>query len=306
MKESINHNFFTEECEEDQCSENDSKVDLADTIDPLRIYFREINRYVMLTREEESLLAHRIKEGDPQARARMIKANLRLVVSIAKRYANKGQPLMDLIEEGNLGLIRAVEKYNPERGYRFSTYASWWIKQFILRSLLRQTDVIHLPINIAERINRYMRSLKKMVQKLGREPTLEEIKEEYGLFFEHIKGKGYIVPNFISINNSIEKNDGGGEREFTLKDESAESPIELLLQCKREEYVEYLLNSLKKQEKEIIIFRFGLNDSERKTLEDIGNIYGLTRERIRQIESNALKKMRFSLTNKNLTISELI
>ena len=278
----------------------------VDIFDPLKLYCKEIGHYPLLSSKEEIQLANRIKEGDTEARSKMIKANLRLVVSIAKKYANRGLPLMDLIEEGNLGLIRAVEKFDAEKGFKFSTYATYWIKQFILRGLVKYTDIVHLSINKAEKVKRFFRLLRKMVQRLGREPTSEEINVECLGLSENIQEKNYLIPNFISLDERFDKQDGKPGGEYVLEDINVESPIKLLLQNKREEYIKTLLGFLKEQEREIIIFRFGLYEGEQKTLEEIGKKYGLTRERIRQIESSALKKMRFFLTNKNIKKSELL
>jgi len=272
--------------------------------DPVRVYFKDIGRIKVLSPEEEYTLALRTAHGDQDARALMIKANLRLVVSIAKRYTNHGLPILDLIEEGNLGLIRAVEKFDPCRGYKFSTYATWWIKQYIVRALAKYSNTIRLPMNMTETANRFLRILRNMVQRLGRDPTSEELANELNEPPQKIRNLINSLQHSISIETYLEKkgvfevipHDGGMDR----------SPMESLIRENRQRYIAVLLDILNNQEREIIALRFGLQNGEPKTLEEIGRRYSVTRERIRQIECSAIKKLRTFLIGQHVDMHELL
>lgn len=272
--------------------------------DPVRVYFRDISRIKILSPEEERNLALRAKKGDHEARTRMIKGNLRLVVSIAKRYANHGLPILDLIEEGNLGLIRAVEKFDPNMGYKFSTYSTWWIKQYILRALARYSNTIRLPMNMTETMNRFLRVLRNMIQRLGRDPTSEELATEMSLSPQMIRSMLNSLQKNISIETYLEKKGIFGLEPI---DEGADrSPMESIIRQNRQTYIMLLLRILTSQEKDIISLRFGLQTGEPETLEEIGRRYHVTRERIRQIEGSALKKLRGFLIGQHVDMNELL
>jgi len=272
--------------------------------DPVRVYFRDISRIKILSSEEEHHLAIKASNGDQDARSQMIKGNLRLVVSIAKKYSNHGLPILDLIEEGNLGLIRAVEKFDPDRGYKFSTYATWWIKQYILRALAKYSSNIRLPMNMTETMNRFLRVLRNMIQKLGRDPTSEELASEMSLSPHIIRQMMSSLQREISLETYLEKKGIFGsdlsESEMDL------SPMESIIQKNRKNYIALLLKILDNQEREIIRLRFGLQNGEPKTLEEIGRRYHVTRERIRQIEGSALKKLQRFIISKDMDVKELL
>ncbi len=277
----------------------------SDGGDSIHRYFREISKLPILSSREEYELAVMAKSGDNQAREKMIKSNLRLVVSVAKKYMNCGLPLPDLIEEGNLGLIRAVEKFQPEMGYRFSTYATWWIRQSIVRALAKHTRTIRLPVNVAETVNRFARVLRSMVQRLGRDPTSQEIAQEMELSQEQISRLGEIVQIPSSLEAEIGSRDGNSLKDV-LEDHAVLSPMDATSLKRRRENIDTLLGILSEQERGILSLRFGLTDGEPRTLETIGHEFGLTRERIRQIEGNALKKLRKFLLRREVELTELL
>ncbi|MCL6583679.1 MAG: RNA polymerase sigma factor RpoD/SigA [bacterium] len=262
-----------------------------DNFDPVQRYFSDVSRLNVLTAEEEFLLAKRACQGELEARAEMIKANLRLVISIAKRYVNRGLPLSDLIEEGNLGLIKAVERYNPDKGYRFSTYATWWIKQSIIRSLAKHSGTIRLPINVAETVNRFVHVLRGMAQKLGRDPTCLELAQVMDMPLSKIKELYDLLQKSISLDAFSETRANTPIRDL-LEDTSIPSPDESIDLLEQKKYISILLSLLNENEHEIMRLRFGLDGGGGMTLEQIGNIFGVTRERIRQIEDSAFRKLR--------------
>ena len=273
--------------------------------DPIRIYLNEIRRTKLLTAEEELKLARRVSEGDAEARDLMIESNLRLVVNIAKRYMNRGLPLLDLIEEGNLGLIRAVEKFDYKRGFRFSTYATWWIRQAIERSIVNQARIIRLPVHVSEDITSVLKAERKLFQQLGRDPTMQDIASHLELTVAKIQYVYQLVKRTSSIETPIGEDDDQ-ELMDLIPDEKAVMPSERIEDERRVALIFNWLGELLENEKEIIILRFGLDDGEPKTLESIGQRYGVTRERIRQIEASALRKLRKITMRMEIGLDEIL
>jgi RNA polymerase primary sigma factor len=260
----------------------------------LKTYLRDIGRTPLLTREEEVNLAERIQNGDQEARVHMIKANLRLVVKIAQGYANYGLPLVDLISEGNLGLMKAVERFDPHKGAKLSTYASWWIKQSIKRGLADQSKTIRLPVHIVEKISKMRRLALTLAEELGRETTDEELAEEIGIDRAKLAklNTASLAPTSLDAPISDDDNTEFGER---IGDENAKTPLEMLTHKNMHDQLESLLSVLDKRERRIIDARFGLNGEEPQTLEVVGEEFAITRERIRQLQNIAIKKLRQAL-----------
>jgi len=273
--------------------------------DPIRIYLDEIRRTKLLSAEEELNLARRVSEGDEDARCLMIESNLRLVVNIAKRYMNRGLPLLDLIEEGNLGLIRAVEKFDHTRGFRFSTYATWWIRQAIERAIVNQVRIIRLPVHVSEDITQVLKAERRLLQELGREPSMQDVAERLQFPLTKIQNIYQLVKRTSSIEAPI-GDDEDQELLDLIEDEKAIQPSEQVEDEKRLQLISTWLDELLKNEREIIILRFGLDDGEPKTLESIGQRYGVTRERIRQIEASALRKLKKIALKVKIGLEEIL
>lgn len=264
-----------------------------------KIYLREIRKLPIISMVDEMAYAERVLKGDPEARKQLIEANLWLVVKIAKKYTNQGVSTLDLIEEGNIGLIRAVEKFDPSRNCRFSTYATWWIKQSIERAIANFSRTIRLPIHISSRIYKISRVINSHMDKEGREPTPEQIARETGLSIDFVKNLFSVVIKTYSFETLIDE-DGKLTLEDILPDTSFEEPLSALEQVKRVEEVASWLDTLNSDEKKVIMMRYGLDGEEPQTLEFIGKLFGVTRERIRQIEQKALNKLRKTVKRKNI------
>src|SRR6202522_3683449 len=267
----------------------------------IKIYLREIGQTPLLTREEEVKLARRIKRGDQAARQQMIKANLRLVVKIAHDYSSYGLPLLDLISEGNIGLMKAVERFDPAKGGKLSTYAAWWIKQSIKRALANQSKTIRLPVHLVDKISKMRRVALQMSEELGREPTDDELAEEVGLSSGKISQLKTVSIRPASLDAPISEDDSTEFGEI-VGDEDAQTPFELLRDKNLRDEVSELLEVLDDRERKIIFQRFGLDGGKPKTLEEVGKKFGVTRERIRQLQNIALAKLRRALSKKEKPI----
>jgi len=294
-----------EELEAEEEEEEKESGYSDDTQDAIKLYLKEIRVASLLTFKDEQELAHKIAEGDEEARARMIEANLRLVVNIGKRYINRGLPFSDVIEEGNIGLIKAVEKFKPEKGFRFSTYASWWIKQSIERALVNQTRTIRLPVHISEEINSFVKVVRRLVQSLKREPTTEEIAAEMNYPPEQVKDIMQLIRKTHSLDTPIGNKEEGSLKDL-IEDETSLSPAKNTEGIMRREQIMEWLKYLTDNEKKVISMRFGLEDGEAQTLEVIGKEFGLTRERVRQIEASALNKLRFITKRKMIDMDNIL
>lgn len=260
-------------------------------MEALKIYLRDIKKVPLLTAEEEKELALKIREGDIEARMKMIKANLRLVVNIAKKYSHFGVPLTDLIEEGNMGLMKAVTMYNPEQRFRFSTYAVYWIRQYITRALANQGKTVRVPVYMVEAIAKWKRAVERLTQRLGRRPRLKEVAQEMKTSMKKIKQTRSMITRTTSLEAPIGK-DGTGQFVDLIPDESSASATDEITQILRHERVDELLEKMNPREKEVLSLRYGLKDKTTYTLNEIAEKFGITRERVRQIESSALGKLR--------------
>ncbi len=277
-----------------QAKEPKKEIDLAKGIkvdDPVRMYLKEIGKINLLTVDEEIEIAQRIEDGDSSAKAELAEANLRLVVSIAKRYINRGMPFLDLIQEGNLGLMRAVEKFEYKKGFKFSTYATWWIRQAITRAIADQARTIRIPVHMVETINRLLRVQRTLVQDLGREPTPEEIAEELDMEVERVREIQKIAQEPVSLETPIGEEEDSHLGDF-IPDEDIPSPQEAATTTMLREQLFQTLSMLTEREQKVIRLRFGLDDGKIRTLEEVGRVFDVTRERIRQIEAKALRKLR--------------
>lgn len=266
--------------------------------DPVRMYLREIGRVSLLTYEEEVSLAKRVEKNDKRAREKLINANLRLVVSIAKKYVNRGLTLLDLIEEGNIGLMRAVEKYDWRRGYKFSTYATWWIRQAITRAIADQARTIRIPVHMVETINKFNRISRRLMQELGREPTPEEVAGEMEIEPEKVREIIKVSQEPASLEAPVGEEEDSRLGDF-IQDVSA-SPTDQATQALLKDHIREVLATLSPREAKVLEYRFGLEDGKQRTLEEVGREFGVTRERIRQIEAKAIRKLRHPTRAKKL------
>lgn len=267
--------------------------------DPVRMYLKEIGRVPLLTPEEEIELAKRIEQGDEEAKRRLAEANLRLVVSIAKRYVGRGMLFLDLIQEGNLGLIKAVEKFDYRKGYKFSTYATWWIRQAITRAIADQARTIRIPVHMVETINKLIRVSRQLLQELGREPTPEEIAKEMNISEEKVRDILKIAQEPVSLETPIGEEEDSHLGDF-IEDQEARAPAEEASFTMLREQLDEVLTTLSDREQKVLRLRFGLDDGRARTLEEVGQRFGVTRERIRQIEAKTLRKLRHPSRSKKL------
>lgn len=292
---------------DDEDVENDvemEKIDLSvpDGVsieDPVRMYLKEIGKVPLLTAEEEIELAKRMELGDEEAKKRLAEANLRLVVSIAKRYVGRGMLFLDLIQEGNLGLIKAVEKFDYRKGYKFSTYATWWIRQAITRAIADQARTIRIPVHMVETINKLIRVSRQLLQELGREPTPEEIAEELDMPVERVREILKISQEPVSLETPIGEEEDSHLGDF-IQDDNVPVPAEAAAATLLKEQLDEVLDTLTEREQKVLRLRFGMNDGRARTLEEVGKEFDVTRERIRQIEAKALRKLRHPSRSRKL------
>jgi len=291
---------FDEEVEEIGDEELDLSVPEGISIDdPVRMYLKEIGKVPLLTADEEIELAKRMEQGDNSAKRRLAEANLRLVVSIAKRYVGRGMLFLDLIQEGNLGLIKAVEKFDYRKGYKFSTYATWWIRQAITRAIADQARTIRIPVHMVETINKLIRVSRQLLQELGREPTPEEIAKEMNLPVEKVREVMKISQEPVSLETPIGEEEDSHLGDF-IPDDEAPAPAESAAFTLLKEQLMDVLDTLTPREEKVLRLRFGLDDGRARTLEEVGKEFNVTRERIRQIEAKALRKLRHPSRSKKL------
>ena len=267
--------------------------------DPVRMYLKEIGKVPLLTADEEVELAKRMEEGDEEAKKKLCEANLRLVVSIAKRYVGRGMLFLDLIQEGNLGLIKAVDKFDYKKGYKFSTYATWWIRQAITRSIADQARTIRIPVHMVETINKLIRVSRTLLQQLGREPTPEEISKEMGISVEKVREIQKIAQEPVSLETPIGEEEDSHLGDF-IPDDDVPAPAEAAAFSMLKEQLVEVLGTLTDREQKVLRLRFGLDDGRSRTLEEVGKEFDVTRERIRQIEAKALRKLRHPSRSKKL------
>lgn len=288
--------------EEEEDSHEEAELSVPEGVgidDPVRMYLKEIGRVPLLTAEEEVSLAKRMEQGDEEAKRQLAEANLRLVVSIAKRYVGRGMLFLDLIQEGNLGLIKAVEKFDYRKGYKFSTYATWWIRQAITRAIADQARTIRIPVHMVETINKLIRVSRQLLQEYGREPTAEEIALKMDISEERVREIMKIAQEPVSLETPIGEEEDSHLGDF-IEDEDALAPAEAASFMLLKEQLEGVLDSLTPREEKVLRLRFGLDDGRSRTLEEVGKEFGVTRERIRQIEAKALRKLRHPSRSKKL------
>ncbi len=288
-----------EEVTSSELADTDSLVDTFSTDDPVRMYLKEIGKVPLLTPEEEVELAKQMSLGDENAKHRMTEANLRLVVSIAKRYVGRGMLFLDLIQEGNLGLIKAVEKFDYTKGYKFSTYATWWIRQAITRAIADQARTIRIPVHMVETINKTIRVSRQLLQELGHDPSAEEIAKEMDMPVDKVRDILKIAQEPVSLETPIGEEEDSHLGDF-IPDEDASEPSEAASFSLLREQLEEVLDTLAPREKKVLELRFGIVDGRTRTLEEVGKEFNVTRERIRQIEAKALRKLRHPSRSKKL------
>jgi len=276
-----------------------SKIEGSDTIDPVRQYLREIGKYPLLDAEEEVELAKRFEKAEKRAKDKLTESNLRLVVSIAKKYIGRGLSLLDLIQEGNQGLIRAVEKYDWRKGFKFSTYATWWIRQAITRAIADQARTIRIPVHMVETINKLYRTSRKLMQDLGREPTPEEIGDQLDLDADRVREIFKIAQEVTSLEAPVGEDQESILGDF-IPDERELSPIDQASKQLLKDHLDEVLSTLSDREARVLKLRFGLEGNKQMTLEEVGRVFGVTRERIRQIEAKALRKLKHPSRRKKL------
>ncbi len=303
-EEEMDPDLFPEEAldQEDEIDVEAIDLSVPDGVaveDPIRMYLKEIGKIPLLTPDEEIQLAKRMEEGDKEAGKRLAEANLRLVVSIAKRYVGRGMQLLDLIQEGNLGLIKAVEKFDYRKGYKFSTYATWWIRQAITRSIADQARTIRIPVHMVETINRLIRTSRQLVQELGREPTTEEIAARMDLPVERVREISKISQDPVSLETPIGEEEDSHLGDF-IQDENVMVPADQAAFTLLHEQLMESLDTLTDREQQVLRLRFGLDDGRPRTLEEVGKVFHVTRERIRQIEAKALRKLRHPSRSRKL------
>lgn len=267
--------------------------------DPVRMYLKEIGRVPLLSTEEEIELAHKVQQGDEEAKRKLAEANLRLVVSIARRYVGRGMLFLDLIQEGNMGLMKAVEKFDHTKGYKFSTYATWWIRQAITRAIADQARTIRIPVHMVEMINKVIRVSRQLLQEFGREPTSEEIAAVMGLTPDKVREIMKISQDPVSLDTPIGEENDSHLGDF-IEDQEVPAPTDSAAYELLKEHLQDVLDSLTEREENVLRLRFGLDDGRARTLEEVGKVFGVTRERIRQIEAKALRKLRHPSRSKRL------
>ena len=300
--------FFLEQ-QEEEGGDPDAEIDVNDlslsvpegvsVTDPVRMYLKEIGKVPLLSAEEEIEYARRMDEGDEEARKRLAEANLRLVVSIAKRYVGRGMQFLDLIQEGNLGLLKAVEKYDYKKGFKFSTYATWWIRQAITHAIADQARTIRIPVHMVETINRLVRTSRQLLQELGREPKPEEIAERMEISVDRVREIMKISQDPVSLETPIGEEEDSHLGDF-IQDDNVEVPIDAATSKLLHEQLMEALSTLTEREQKVLRLRFGLDDGKPRTLEEVGREFDVTRERIRQIEAKALRKLRHPSRSKKL------
>ena len=288
-----------EELGKEELVDPEALMDNFSIDDPVRMYLKEIGKVNLLTPEEEVALAIRMSEGDEEAKKRMAEANLRLVVSIAKRYVGRGMLFLDLIQEGNLGLIKAVEKFNYQKGYKFSTYATWWIRQAITRAIADQARTIRIPVHMVETINKVIRVSRQLLQELGHDPSPEEIAEEMNMPADKVRDILKIAQEPVSLETPIGEEEDSHLGDF-IPDEDASEPSEAASFTLLKEQLTEVLATLTPREEKVLRLRFGIEDGRTRTLEEVGKEFNVTRERIRQIEAKALRKLRHPSRSKKL------
>ena len=300
--ENINNELMEEETITILKSDNLEQVLTQDGItmdDPVKLYLKEIGRVPLLSNDEEQELAKKMADGDEEAKMKLSEANLRLVVSIAKRYVGRGMQFLDLIQEGNMGLIKAVEKFDYTKGYKFSTYATWWIRQAITRAIADQARTIRIPVHMVETINKVMRVERQLLQELGRQPLPEETAKEMGISVEKVREVLKIAQEPVSLETPIGEEEDSHLGDF-IPDEEITAPADAASQVMLKEELEEVLKTLTDREARVLKMRFGLEDGRMRTLEEVGRDFNVTRERIRQIEAKALRKLRHPSRSKRL------